>query len=123
MKPVRKKLGRHFGSAARQVTVRSRRPWYFLWFFILVLLASGYGVAYWQYARDDEQLGTKLEQAVSEAQSLHTQVVQLEQQLQIEKAAQSNLEKKLNGLQDDNIKLKEDLLFYKNMVGSAKKIR
>jgi len=48
---------------------------------------------------------------------LQTKIIKVERQLQIEQAAQSNLDKALNLLQDENIKLKKDLLFYKNMVG------
>jgi hypothetical protein len=43
--------------------------------------------------------------------------------LQIEQAAQRNLDKELNLVQDENMKVKEDLLFYKNMLGNKKRFR
>ena len=55
-----------------------------------------------------------------ENQTLNTKVIQVERQLQIEKAAQTNLAKELDTVQDENMHLKEDLLFYKNMVNSKK---
>jgi hypothetical protein len=47
----------------------------------------------------------------------------LERQLQIEQAAQRNLDKELNLVQDENMQVKEDLLFYKNMLGNKKRFR
>ncbi|MEQ1767040.1 MAG: hypothetical protein ABL859_06380 [Methylotenera sp.] len=44
--------------------------------------------------------------------------MQQEQQIKIEQASQKNLNEELKLVHDENIKLKEDLLFYKNMVGN-----
>ncbi len=116
MKPVRRRIRRHFGLTAKQVAVRSQRPWYFQWGVAALLAASGYFAAYWQFAMGGENLGEKLRQATLENQTLQTKVIQVERQLQIEQSAQNNLEKQLNLVQDENIHTKEDLLFYKNMV-------
>lgn len=120
MKPVRRRIRRHFGLTAKQVAVRSKRPWYFQTGITLLLVASGYLAAYWQFAKGGENIHEKLQQATLENQTLHTKVIQVEQQLQIEKASQSNLTKELNNVQDENIRIKEDLVFYKNMVNSKK---
>jgi hypothetical protein len=120
MKPVRRKIRRHFGLTAKQVAVRSRRPWYFQWGVAVVFIASGYFTAYWQYAGDGENLSEKLKQATLENQVLQTKIIQVGRQLQIEQAVQNNLDKELNFVQDENMKIKEDLLFYKNMVSNKK---
>lgn len=120
MKPVRRKIRRHFGLTAKQVAVRSRRPWYFQWAVAVMLAAAGYLIAYWQFAGTGENLGEKLRQATLENQGLQTKVIQVERQLQIEQSAQNNLEKELNLVQDENIHIKEDLLFYKNMLNNKK---
>jgi hypothetical protein len=116
MKPVRRKIRRHFGLTAKQVAVRSQRPWYFQWVVAALFIVAGYMLAYWQFT-GGENLAEKLKQAVLENQGLQTKIIQVERQLQIEQASQVNLNKELNLVQDENIKLKEDLLFYKNMVG------
>lgn len=121
MKPVRRRIRRHFGLTAKQVAVRSQRPWYFQWLVTAVLLLAGYLTAYWQFAVGGEDVGAKLRQAIFEGQSLQTKVIQLERQLQIEQVAQHNLEKELNVVQDENIHIKEDLLFYKSMVNGKKR--
>ena len=120
MKPVRRKIRRHFGLTAKQVAVRSRRPWYFQWLISLLFVVVGYLVAYWQFAGSGENLGEKLRQATLENQGLQTKVIQVERQLQIEQSAQNNLEKQLTLVQDENIQIKEDLFFYKNILNNKK---
>ena len=120
MKPVRRRIRRHFGLTAKQVAVRSRRPWYFQWSVSLVFVLGGYLIAYWQYAAGGQDLRGKFKQSVFDNQGLQTRLIQVERQFQIEKAAQSNLEQELSLVHDENIHLKEDLLFYKNMLDAKK---
>lgn len=122
MKPVRRRIRRHFGLTAKQVAVRSQRPWYFQWGVAGLFILAGYFIAYWEFS-DTENLAEKLRQATIQNQNLQTKVIQVERQLQIEQAAQSNLGRELNLVQDENIRIKEDLLFYKNMVGNKKQRR
>lgn len=115
MKPVRRRIKSHFGLTAKQVAVRSRRPWYFQWLVAVGFVIAGYLVAYWQFT-GGENLRQRHALMRLENQNLNTRLVQIERQLQIEKAAQSNFEKTLDVVQDENMRLKEELLFYKNMM-------
>lgn len=119
MKPVRRRIRRHFGLTAKQVAVRSKRPWYLQWCISSLYILVGYLIAYWQFS-SNQDVYKKLQQTTLENQTLNTKVIQVERQLQIEKAAQTNLAKELDSVQDENMHLKEDLLFYKNMVNSKK---
>ncbi len=119
MKPVRRRIRRHFGLTAKQVAVRSQRPWYFQWGVASLFILLGYAIASWQFS-DYANIAEKLKLATAESQSLQTKIIQLERQLQVEQAAQSNLGRELNVVQDENIKIKEDLLFYKNMLGNKR---
>ena len=85
-----------------------------------MFIMGGYLIAYWQFTGGGENIGEKLKQATLENQNLQTKIIQVERQIQIEKAAQSNLEKELNVVQDENIHIKEDLLFYKNIVNQKR---
>ncbi|MEQ1487737.1 MAG: hypothetical protein ABL920_04540 [Methylotenera sp.] len=120
MKPVRRRIRKHFGLTAKQVAVRSHRPWYFRWVIAALFLVLGYSFAYWQYAAGGKSLVGKLKLATIENQNLQSKVIQTELKLQIEAATQADLNKQLNVLHDENIKIKEDLLFYKNVVGKMK---
>lgn len=115
MKPVRRKIRRHFGLTAKQVAVRSQRPWYFQWMIAALLILIGYFFAYWQFA-GRENLTAKVNQAILENQNLQTKMIQAEQQVKIEQASQKNLNEELKIVHAENIKLKEDLLFYKKIV-------
>ena len=119
MKPVRRRIRRHFGLTAKQVAVRSKRPWYFQWGITALYVVAGYAIAYWQFA-GAEDVHQKLKQTALENQSLHTKIIQVERQLQIEQAAQTNLTQELNKVQDENMHIKQDLVFYKNMTNGKR---
>lgn len=116
MKPVRRRIRKHFGLTAKQVSVRSKRPWYIQWGITALFVFLGYLVAYWQYADGSKQL----QQIMLENQTLNTKIIQFQRQLQIEQVAQKTLEKELNNVQDENLHIKENLVFYKNMLNGKK---
>jgi len=119
MKPVRRRIKRHFGLTAKQVAVRSKRPWYFQSSITVLFVALGYAIGYWQFA-GAEATHQKLIQTALENQTLHTKIIQVERQLQIEQAAQTNLAQELNKVQDENIQIKQDLVFYKNVTNGKR---
>lgn len=122
MKPVSRRLKRHFGSTAKRVAVRSQRPWYWPWLFAGLLMLAGYLIGYWQFTGGDySDLRSSVEHLTKENQSLQAKMVYSERQLQVEQATQSNLSKELTKLQDEDMRLKEDLAFYKNMLGEKAK--
>jgi len=99
--------------------VRSKRPWYFQWGIAALYVVLGYGVAYWQF-EGAEDVHQKLRQTALENQTLHTKIIQVERQLQIEQAAQTSLTQELNKVQDENMHIKQDLVFYKNMTNAKR---
>ena len=127
MKPVRRNIRRHFGLTAKQVAVRSQRPWYFRLVLAAVCVGFGFGLAYWllhdnesESIKSQLQLTTlinQLQQTTLNNKELEVKVVEVQRKLQIELATNNNLAKELASVQDENIKIKEDLFFYKNMVG------
>ena len=117
MKPVRRKIRRHFGLTAKQVAVRSHRPWYFQALLYAGLILAGFLLAYWQLnAGAYAELNQKLKQSLDENQTLQTRLVNVQSQLQVEKATSEQLAKELTKAQDDSLKMKEDVIFYKNML-------
>jgi hypothetical protein len=118
MKPVRRNIRRHFGLTAKQVAVRSQRPWYFRVFLALACIAFGYGLAYWML-HDDEGLSIReqLKQSVIDNKELEAKLVGAQRELQVELATNNNLAKELASVQDESLKIKQDLFFYKNMLG------
>ena len=115
MKPVRRNVRRHFGLTAKQVAVRSQRPWYFQALLALICVLLGFGLAYW-LLHDTNNLGEKLKQVTLENNDLQSKLVGAQRELQVELATNNTLAKELASVQDDNIKAKEELFFYKNML-------
>lgn len=118
MKPVRRTLKKHFGLTAKEVAIRSKRPWYIDLLIGLGLMLFGYAIAFWQFNTINVE---KVNHIMMDNQSMQTQVIKLERKLQIEHASQVNLQEKLETIQSENLKLKEELVFYKNMVEKKKK--
>jgi hypothetical protein len=118
IKPVTRRIKRHFGATARRVAVRSQRPWYWQWLVIAGLLLLGYFVAYWQLTggKNGMNLRDQVEQLAKENAAYEAKVIYSERQLQVEQATQINLNKVLTSVQDENMKLKEEIAFYKNML-------
>lgn len=117
MKPVKRRIRKHFGLTSSQVSIKSKRPWYIQWPLWAALVLLGYGVAFWQYNLHET---ANIEAVMKQNQNLQTEMIKLERKIQIEHAAQSNLQKELEEIQNQALKTKEELLFYKNMVDRKK---
>ncbi len=121
MKPVRRRIRRHFGLTAKQVAVRSHRPWYFQALLAAGFVLLGFGLAYWGlHDSETEVIREKLLQATQENKALEVKLVGAQRELQVELATNNNLAKELASVHDESLKIKEDLVFYKNMVESKK---
>jgi hypothetical protein len=122
MQPVRRRVRRHFGLTAKNVAVRSHRPWYFQTVLALMFVALGFGLAYWMLHRDDiETVRENLKQKTLENKDLEAKLIGAQRELQVELATNNNLAKELTSVQDESLKTKADLFFYKNMLGKKPK--
>lgn len=126
MRRLRRRLRRHSNVTSRSLAVRAAWPWYWRALIGAALLLLGYGLAYWQLqGAQGARLLQSLQGTASENQTLQGRVVQLERQLQVEHAAQSNLAKEMAGMQDEAMRLKEDIAFYHSILaeGGASQIK
>lgn len=116
IRPIRRRLRNHFGLTARQVAVRSHRPWYFQGMLAVCYVLVGFALAYWALHDDDaEHIRWRLHQLTTENAEIQKKLIAAQQELQVELATSNNLAKTLTAQQDENIKLKEELVFYKSM--------
>lgn len=84
---------------------------------MLALVMLGYVVGFWQYAAGDlNTLTSHVQRLTLENQSLQARIVHQERQLQVEQAAQANLAKELALLQEEDMRIKEDIEFYKSIL-------
>jgi len=78
----------------------------------------GFGLAYLMMRNSDyETVSSQLEETQHKNKMLEFKLIEAKQELQIELATNNNLAKDLAKVQDENLKAKEDLLFYKKMTG------
>lgn len=116
---LRRLRGRH-ARIAKPVAVRAKRPWYWLVLMVLVPLLAGYAIAYWQLSGKEElHAGVTAAQIQADNQAISQQLVLTERQLQIERATRSNAIKEMAALQDEILRLKEDVAFYKGILDES----
>ncbi len=117
MRRVFRLFRRHFGPTAPRVAVRPEFPAYWRYFWMGVLLLAGFAIGYWRYASGDAGvLRDRISRLEAENKELHTQAIHVERQQQVTTVAQTDLAKDLAGLQEENVKLKEDVAFYKSIL-------
>jgi hypothetical protein len=103
------------------VAVRSKRPWYFQTSLAVLFVVFGFVMAYWlMHDGENRNILQRSEQIALENKALQTKLVGAQRELQIELATNNNLAKELASVQDENIKIKEDLFFYKKMLNGKR---
>jgi len=84
---------------------------------MLICVCLGFGLAYFLLRSSDyETVSAQLEEVMHENKMLEFKLIEAQRELQIELSTNNNLAKDLAKVQDENLKAKEDLLFYKKMM-------
>lgn len=129
-----RKLRTRLASASRPVAVRARTAWYWQALGLVVLVSLSMAVGHWLYdftrgvtTRDHDQpqtersvLQTRLTDLEAELGKLRALVETNDSRMQVERVAQSRTQQQLKSLEDDNIKLKEELAFFENLMPGGK---
>jgi hypothetical protein len=117
MRKVTRRLRGHFGTTAKKVVLRPSQPWYSQLLVVGLLVLFGYLVGYWQYSGVDyDTLMRNLNGLLRDNQTLEAKTVYRERQLQVERAAQRSLTEEITALQDETMRLKEELAFYRGIL-------
>jgi hypothetical protein len=117
MRKVTRRLRGHFGTTAKKVVLRPSQPWYSQLLVVGLLVLFGYLVGYWQYSGVDyDTLMRNLNGLLRDNQTLEAKTVYRERQLQVERAAQRSLTEEIAALQDETMRLKEELAFYRGIL-------
>ncbi len=117
MKTVKRRIRKHYGVTAKQLAVRSARPWYYKVTLAFLFSVLGFGLAYILLRSNDyDTVSQQLAKKSLKNTDLEAKLIQAQRDLQIELATNNNLAKELANVQDENLKVKEDLFFYKKML-------
>lgn len=120
---------RKFGSSAPRLSVRPHIPWYVRWALILPFIFVVGGLIEWAYDSGLELAGFHRGLAEKELDGLRERVAFLEennqelltkterynQQSQINQATMQETAKQIQMLNDENLRLQEDLAFFQNL--------
>ena len=108
---------RHFGPAAPHVAVRTELPWFWRLFWVAFLILAGFAAGYWRYAGGNTaSMRDEIIRLDNENKTLRTQAIHVGRQQQVASVAQNDLAKDLTSLQEENVRLKEDVTFYKSIL-------
>ena len=117
MKRIERNVRKHYGYTARRVAVKAARPWYHHMVIALLYASIGFGLAYLMLRSSGYQsVSSQLEEIKYENKMLEFKLIETQRKLQVELATNNNLAKDLAKAQDESLKIKEDLLFYKKML-------
>jgi hypothetical protein len=107
----------YYGSAARRVAVKADRPWYYQAIVAFLCVGLGFGLScFMRGGAAYEAVGSQLVEMQHQNKMLEFKLVEARRNLQIELATNKSLFNGLAKVQDENLKVKEDLLFYKEMM-------
>jgi regulator of replication initiation timing len=122
-----------FGMGSSRLAIRSQMAWYWRWLAnVLMMLVVG-GVVWWLVQNSYRITGSDIHEVRAhiesltaengtlrhEVETLRASMAERDRQLQIERAAQGELARSVQQLQDENSGLREDLAFLRKVMSSA----
>jgi len=120
-----RRLRSRFGIAAPRLTVKTHVPWHWRAASVIIITAASLALAGWIYDAGRsiagfknsamDTLKSRLSDQESELKQLRSAVTSTSASLQIEQAAQEQLKKHAATLEEENIRLKEELAVFENM--------
>jgi multidrug efflux pump subunit AcrA (membrane-fusion protein) len=133
MRGLIRKIRSRVGIRSTKVSIRTHVPWYVRFGTSALLMGLAAAIAWWLVDNSYRITGFNREDAEQQIQKLSTDTARLQQELdstkralterdrqvQIEKAAQTELARNVAQLQEENASLKEDLGFLRNIMSSG----
>lgn len=117
MRRLTRKFKSRFGPTARSVAVRPELPWYWRLVIAAAFVLLGFGLGYWRYGSGTSgDLRQELARLIQDNQRMHAEAIHVERAQQITTVAQKDLTKDLSALQEENVRLKEDVAFYRSIL-------
>ncbi len=126
-------IKQRFSIAAPRLAVRPHLPWYLRWSAMALGALVVAGLAWWAYTNGLELAGfhrVETEDALSrltgevstlrsENAKLNAQLIDVQRQMQMEHAANGEMERQLKAANDEKTHLNEDLAFFQNLTESG----
>lgn len=133
MRSIGRRIRSSFGIGSSRMAIRSQLAWYWRWVLNLLMMVVVAGVVWWLVQNSYRITGFNVDEAKQqiitltedgqrlkrELEAAKGTLTERDRQLQIEKAAQSELARNVAQLQDENSTIKEDLGFLRKLMSSG----
>ncbi|HUP96290.1 MAG TPA: DUF6776 family protein [Usitatibacter sp.] len=133
MRGIARRLRSSFGIGSSRMAIRSQLAWYWRWLVNLLMMGAVAAVVWWLVQNSYRITGFSVEEARQQIAALGEEntglkrdldvargsLTERDRQLQIEKAAQTELARNVAQLQEENASLKEDLSFLRRVMSSG----
>jgi len=133
MRGIARRLRSNFHIGSSRVAIRSHRAWYWRWLVNVLMMAVVAGVVWWLVENSYRITGSDIREVRSRIETLDTEnaalrkqsdasraaLAERDRQLQIERAAQGELARSVQQLQEENAGLREDLAFLRKVMSSG----
>jgi hypothetical protein len=133
MRGIGRRLRSNFGIGSSRMAIRSQLAWYWRWLLNLLMMVAVAAIVWWLVQNSYRITGFSVEEARQQIASLGAEnaslkgevevaratLVERDRQLQIEKAAQTELARNVAQLQEENASIKEDLGFLRRLMSSG----
>ena len=121
MRKVKQTFRKHFAVTRRSMSVRSNRSWHTYLVIAGLAFMSGATFAYWEL-NGGSVIGfiSKIQALEEENKSIQGKLLQQKIELQLKSISSDKVSGDITKLQEENNKLKEDILFYEKIVGKKR---
>ena len=133
MRGIGRRLRSSFGIGSSRMAIRSQLAWYWRWLLNLLMMGIVAAVVWWLVQNSYRITGFSVDEARQQISALGEEnasfkrdldaaraaLIERDRQLQIEKAAQTELARNVAQLQEENAGLKEDLGFLRRVMSSG----
>jgi hypothetical protein len=133
MRGLGRRFRSNFGIGSSRMAIRSQLAWYWRWLLTLLMMAAVAAVVWWlvqnsyritgsdigEVRQQISMLGDENRLIKRDLEQARGTLAERDRQLQIERAAQSELARSVAQLQDENASLKEDLGFLRRVMSSG----
>jgi len=121
MRKVKRTYTKYFGITRRKMRIKASASWHT---YLIIAALSFIGGAGWTYyeLNGGTLIGfiSKIQALEAENQSIQGQLLHQKIELQLKSISGDKVSEDITKLQAENAKLKEDILFYENIVGKKR---
>lgn len=121
MRKVKRTYTKYFSVTRRRMRIKTGASWHTYLMIVVFSFIGGAGLTYWEL-NGGSVIGfiSKIEALESENQSIQGQLLQQKIEIQLKSISGDKVSGDISKLQEENNKLKEDILFYEKILGKKR---